>query len=117
MASVNRICISKNNEISFLQQCLFVVLFLLLTTFDVLFYLVILWATHVKSFYVNTRTTFLCFMQQGVNCTEDLNIMWFFAGTFIDITHTNTHTHTQKHSQNLIHYLFQNGVALNFEQC
>ena len=63
------------------------------TTFDVLFYLVILWIylcctlvhLYQKEFYV-------WFMQQGIKFTEVWHIMGFFAGTLIWYhTHTKTH--------------------------
>ena len=43
-------------------------------TFDVLFYLMIIWPWYQKDLDV-------CFMQQGVRFTEVWHIMWFFTGT------------------------------------
>ena len=58
-------------------------------SFDVLFYLLILWIY-----------TLICFMQQGITKVWH---MWFFVVLWFDITNTNTHMHTYtQHNQGLV---------------
>ena len=52
-------------------------------TFDVLFYLMIIWPWYQKDLDV-------CFMQQGVRFTEVWHIMWLLVPRF-DITNAQTH--------------------------
>ena len=67
-------------------------------TFDVLFYLMILWIHKcgtVLPYYQKDLDVY--FTQQGINFTEVWYIMWFFAYTLIWYhTHTHTHTHTHR---------------------
>ena len=69
------------------------------TTFDVLFYLMILWIyTCWALVHLYQKDFDVHFMQQGIKFTEVLHIMWFFAGTLIWY-HIHTNTHTQKDIQ------------------
>ena len=67
-------------------------------TFDVVFYLK--WyhgSSHVEIWYLSTRMTLMCIMQQRM-FTEVWH-MWFFAGIIIwchTRTHARTHAHTHK---------------------
>ena len=67
-------------------------------TFDVVFYLK--WyhgSSHVETWYLSTRMTLMCIMQQRM-FTEVWH-MWFFAGIIICHTHARTHARTHAHTQ------------------
>ena len=68
-------------------------------TFDVLFYLMIIWIyTCQASVPYYQKDLDVYFMQQGVKSTVVWHIVWFFTGTLI-LYHTHTHMHTHKYTQ------------------
>ena len=61
-------------------------------TFDVLFYLLIIWIYACQALLPwYQKDLDVDFMQQGIKFTEVSHIMWFFAGTLI-LYHTHKHT-------------------------
>ena len=63
-------------------------------TFDVLFYLMIIWVYTCQALVPwHQKDLDVYFMQQGIRFTEVWHIMWFFTGTLIWYhKHTNAHT-------------------------
>ena len=62
-------------------------------TFDMLFYLIIIWIYICRALVPwYQKELYVCFMQQSAKFTEDWHIMWFFTGTLIRHHKTNTHT-------------------------
>ena len=62
-------------------------------TFDMLFYLIIIWIYICRALVPwYQKELYVCFMQQSAKFTEDWYIMWFFTGILIRHHKTNTHS-------------------------
>ena len=68
------------------------------STFDLLFYLMILWIYTFRALvHLYQKDVDVFFMQQGVKFTDVWHIIRFFAGTLIWY-HTRKHTRAQRHT-------------------
>ena len=85
-------------------------------TFDVLFYLMIIWIYTCQALVPwYQKDLDVCFMQQGVRFTEVWH-MWFFTDTLMLLSHTQTQKHTQ-HTQGPVDWHTHINIYLHHLLC